>query len=216
MKKTILFTAIFALCFQAQSQNIRFGFTGGVSFANIHSKADGTTNNGNSKTGILAGILIDAPFNSHFSFQPGLQFVQKGMKNDLTIGGATEKVKLNTNYVEMPLNLLYNANSNPGNFFIGAGPSIALGISGEWKYDSPGNSLTQSVKFGTGDQNDIKSLELGANFTSGFCLPDGLFIAANFSMSLNNLMPGGSAYGTLKNRYFGVRIGYLLKNNKRK
>ncbi|MFI5133150.1 MAG: porin family protein [Chitinophagales bacterium] len=216
MKKTLYLAAIFAFCLQAQSQNARIGFTAGASFANFHSKANGSSDNGNSKIGLLAGMLVDVPLSSQFSFQPGLQLVQKGTKDEQTSGGSTEKVKLNINYVELPLNFLYNAKSNAGNFFIGAGPSVAFGISGKWKYDAPGTSLTQNVKFGNSDQDDIKSMDVGANFTTGFCFPDGLFIAADYNMGISNLAPGGSANGTLKSHYFGIRLGCLLKGNNKK
>jgi hypothetical protein len=216
MKKILLLAAISALCFQAQSQNARFGFTAGAAFANMHSKVDGESDNGNSKTGILAGILVDIPLSSQFSFQPGLQLVQKGTKDEQTDGSGTEKVKLNINYVEVPLNFLYNAKSNTGNFFIGGGPSIGFGISGKWKYDAPGTSLKQDVKFGSNDDADFKRMDMGANFTTGFCFPNGLFIAANYNMGFSNLFPGGSSDGTLKSSYFGIRLGCLLKGNNKK
>jgi hypothetical protein len=211
MKKIFFLAAIFALCFQAQSQKTRIGFTGGVSIANMHSKVDGESDNGKSRVGLLAGVLIDVPLNSQFSFQPGLQFVQKGTKDEQTYGGVTEKVKLNINYVELPLNFLYNAKSNSGNFFIGAGPYIAMGISGKWKYDDGPDSYSENVKFGSSDEDDIKGMDIGANFTTGFCFPNGLFIAANYNMGLSNLFPGGSSDDTLKNRYFGIRLGYFMK-----
>ncbi len=216
MKKIFLLATIVAFCSQAQSQNARFGFTAGLSIANMHSKVDGESDNGKSKTGILAGVLVDVPISSQFSFQPGLQLVQKGTKDQQTSGGVTEKVKLNINYVELPLNFLYNAKSNTGNFFIGGGPSIGFGISGKWKYDAPGTSLKQDVKFGSSDDADFKRMEIGANFTTGLCFPNGLFIAANYNMGLSNLFPGGTSDGTLKSHYFGIRLGCLLKGNNKK
>ncbi len=203
---------LFTCCyFSSLAQNTRIGFTGGASFANYHSKVDGDTDDGNSLTGFTAGLVIDCPISEHFSFQSGLNFVQKGTKDEQTFGSITEKVTLRTNHLEVPMNFLYNVNSNGGNFFIGAGPFIAFAVSGKWKYEDNDNSLTEDVNFGNTEDDDMKSLDFGANFCTGFCFPNGLFIAANYNMGMSNLAPQGPFDGTLKSHYFGVRLGYLLK-----
>lgn len=213
MKKLLLLTITFAGCyFAGHAQNTRIGFTGGASFANYHSKVDGESDNGNSKTGLTAGIVVDLSLGDHFSIQPALNFVQKGTKDEQTLGGITEKVSLRTNHLEIPLNLLYNTNGDAGNFFIGAGPSLSFALSGKWKYEDNDNSLTEDVKFGSNqDEDDMKGFDFGANFLAGYCFPNGMFVSANYNLGLSNLFPGGSSDGTLKSNYFGVKLGYLLK-----
>ena len=213
MKKTLLIAIIVVCCCKAQSQIPRIGFTAGASIANMHSKVDGESDNGSSKIGILAGFVIDVPLNDQFSFQPGLQLVQKGTKEEQTVGGSTEKVKLNINYIELPFNFLYHAKKS-GGFFIGAGPSLGFGVSGKWKYTAPGTSLKQDVQFGNDDNADIKRMDFGANFITGVCFRSGVSIGANYNLGLSNLMPGGSSNGTLKSGYFGIRLGYFLSGKK--
>ena len=216
MKKLFFLTVIFvASHFIGYAQTTRFGFTAGAAFANYHSKVDGETDNGNSKTGITAGILVDIPAGKHFSFQPAVNFVQKGTKDEQTIGGITEKVKLNVNCIEVPLNFLYNAGGSTGNLFIGAGPSLAFALSGKGKYDDGTNSITQDLKFGNSDDDDMKGLELGANFLTGYSSKSGLLFSVNYNAGLSNLIPGSSD-GTVKSHYFGIKLGYLLNSKGKK
>lgn len=209
MKKTIFVALIAALCSKAQSQNVRVGIFAGTSIANMHSKVDGESDNGNSKAGVLAGLMLDVPLESQFSFQPRLQFVQKGTKDEQTDGGITEKATLNINYIEIPLNFLYQPKGTKG-FFIGAGPSVGIGISGKAKYTYSGSTISGDLHFGNTDEDDIRRLDVGANFITGICLKNGITFSANFNQGLNNLFPGGASDGTLTNHYFGIQLGYFF------
>ena len=217
MKKLLFLTWLFAMSyFVSQAQNTRIGFTAGASFANYNAKMDGESDNGNSKPGLTAGVLADIPISKNFSFQPALNFVQKGTKDEQTFGGITEKVSLVTNQIEVPLNFLFNATGNTGNFFIGAGPSLAFGLSGKWKFEDGTNSLTEDVSFGNSESDDLKGLDIGANFLAGYCFPNGLMFSANYNAGLNNLAPGNSGSGSLKSHYFGIKAGWLLKGKGKK
>ena len=217
MKKLLLLTVVFTTCYCAgNAQSTRFGFTAGTVFANYQSKGGGVSENLNSKTGLTAGILVDIPSGKYFSFQPALNFVQKGAKDEETSGGVTYKTKLNINCIELPLNLLYNASGNTGNFFIGAGPSLAFSLSGKTKFEDGTNSTSENIKFGNGDDDDIKGLDLGANVITGYCFPNGLFLSVNYNTGLSNLAPGSSSDVKLTSHYFGIKLGILLKGNGKK
>lgn len=189
------------------------GFTAGTSIANYKVKVDGEDESSDSKAGLAAGVLIDIPAGKNFSFQPALNFVQKGTKEKQ----GNEKVTFNMNTIEVPLNLLYNSNGEAGNFFIGAGPSLGFNISGKLKYDDGTDTFKEDVEIGNDPDNDfIKGLDLGANVLAGYQFPNGLFISANYNLGLNNLFPGGSDDGTLKSRYFGFKLGWMLMKSKNK
>ena len=111
--------------FFSTAQNARFGFSAGAVFANYNAKYDQVEISGKSKTGITAGMLVDFPMGKKISFQPALNFVQKGTKNDEDFGnGSFEKSSSSVNSLEMPLNFLFNASGNSGTFFVGGGPSF--------------------------------------------------------------------------------------------
>lgn len=115
----------------------------------------------------------------------------------------------------MPLNFVYNTKSS-GGFFIGAGPSIAYGISGMDKYTDktdPSNSGNSKIKFGSGD-DEIKPLDFGLNALAGYKFPGGFLISGNYNLGLSNLQNGGSDAGTIKNNYFAIKLGYVFSSGK--
>lgn len=217
MKKLFFLPVIFlATSFAATAQNTRIGFTAGAVFANYHSKVEGESDNGDSKIGITAGVLFDISAGKQFSFQPALNFVQKGSKSKETYGGSTMKASINVNTIEIPLNLVYNAGGTSGSFFFGAGPSLAFAISGKVKFDDGSTSVEENLKFGNTDNDDIKGMDLGLNIMTGYCFQNGLLCAVNYNRGLSNLVPGGSANGTTKSNYFGIKLGYLLNKGIKK
>lgn len=215
MKKTVCI-AMVLISLNIHAQNIQVGFTTGLSTANYKSKVDGNTESGKVKAGFTAGVLIDIPAGQHFSFQPALNFVQKGTKDEQTFMNVTQKIRINVNCIELPLNLLYNTRGKKGNFFVGAGPSFAIAISGKLHYTDGTNSMSEKLKFGNGDDDFIRPIDLGANFVAGYAFPNGAMISFNYNTGLNNLFPQGSGNEKLRSNYFGIRLGYLLKNKVRK
>lgn len=213
MKKLFVLTVVCAtFYFTGNARNTRFGFSAGATFANYNSKLNGESDKGDSKPGVTVGVLVDVPVSQHFSFQPAINFVQKGTKEEE--GG--EKVSLGVNCIEVPMNFLYNTAGNSGNFFIGAGPSLAFGLSGKIKFDDGTTSESEDIKFGSGDEDLMKGFDLGANFLAGYAFSNGLFVSANYNMGLSNLNPSGSDDGTLKSSYFGIKLGFLLNGKAKK
>jgi len=199
------------------AQDVKFGFAAGAAFANYKAKADGISFSAEVKTGITAGILIDIPVDKNFSFQPALNFVQKGTKYEFSDFGITEESKMTVNLVEVPLNVLFNYPITGGTLFVGAGPSVAFALSGKEKYDDGTQTDENEISFGNDpDNDDMKGLDLGINLLGGFRLTNGLFVSTGFNAGLNNLLPGGSDEGTLKSNYFSVKIGFMLNCAKKK
>jgi hypothetical protein len=218
MRKSILLSvATTIIFFSSQAQNARFGVTAGAAFANYHAKSDGENDNGSSKTGLTAGLFIDVPVSTHFSFQPAVNFVQKGTKDEQTDGGVTAKAKMTVNCLEVPLNFIYNSNGSSGNFFIGAGPSFAFSMSGKLKYeDDLGNSFSETINFGSSEDDQMKGFDLGANFVAGYQFKGGILIAANINAGLSNLAIDKSNGDKLHSQYFGLRLGYQFKSKSKK
>lgn len=193
------------------SAQTKMGVTGGVTFANITAKLEGVSVSPKTKIGFTAGIFADVPLSPNFSFQPALNFVQKGSisKDD------TYSDKLGYSYLEIPLNAIYN---NSG-FFIGAGPSISFGLSGKEKFvdkEDPSNSQDTKIKFGSSEE-EVKRLEFGANVLSGYKTPGGFMFSVNYNLGLNNIQNGDAIEaGTVRNKYFAIKIGYIFSGTNRK
>jgi len=205
MKKTVttLATAfLFVVTISAQKASV--GITAGLSLANYKVKEDGNDESDKTKAGITAGLIANFPAGKNFMIQTGVQWVQKGTRENED--GGIDKVSINVNTIEIPVNFLYNSNR----FFIGAGPSVALAVSGKLR----AGDLSVKAKFGHSDEDLMKGFDFGANIVTGYQSPGGFLVAANFNQGFSNLMPGGPGSGTLKSHYFGIRIGYVLKSKK--
>lgn len=213
MKKSLACLAISALLLSITTygQKAVFGVTAGATLAKIHLK-DGSSNySPDSRVGLTAGILADIPIADNFSFQPAINYVQKGAKTE----EQDYESKLTLHYAEIPLNFLFKPEMANLQFFVGAGPSIAFALSGKEKEKYNGDTDTYKIKFGDDpDEHDMRRADIGANFVAGIETKSGFIAAFNFNHGLSNLVPGGSDDGSIKNRYFGLRIGFLLKGGK--
>jgi hypothetical protein len=101
--------------------------------------------------------VSDFKINKHFSFQPALYFVQKGgEEQSVDVNGNRNYKHTNTlNYFELPLNFVYSTEPSKTVFFIGAGPSLNLGLSGKIKIEAASEHSKEDIKFG-GNDNRLK------------------------------------------------------------
>lgn len=197
---------VFAVCSQAQMQKSSFGIHAGATFASVKAKASGIYISSSIHTGFTAGIVSSFNLGKSFSFRPELNFTQKG--GIINISGIENiKDKLTLNYIELPLNFVYNTNSSKGKFFAGAGPSFAFGVSGK---ERTSGMVTDEhkVKFGSGDNADFKAFDFGLNLLTGYQFENGLFFSGNYNFGISNISPDNSEKDY--NRYFGITIGFMF------
>lgn len=210
---TLLMAVAFFLPPVIYSQKANVGITAGATLSNGRISASGISITSDNKIGLTAGAFADVPIAELFSFQPALNFVQKGGKSE--VSDIDYESKLTLNYVEVPFNFLFKPKMQNVQFFAGAGPSIAVALSGKEKEKDNGGTQTYKYKFGNNpDEHDMKRTDFGANFITGIETKTGIIVAINYNMSLSNVAPGDSDDGTLKNRYWGFKIGYIFKAKK--
>ena len=151
------------------------------------------------------GVAADYGFSDAFSLQSGLIFTSKGYSYDLD--EISEEIdydgyeRVIFNYIELPVNAVYKIKG----FQIYAGPYIAFGICGKYKWDytydyygtEEGDSgkMKLKPKFGEVDEDDLGededafyALDGGFNFGIGYQF-DGFVIQAGYSLGLGNIMP---------------------------
>ncbi|MEP7373706.1 MAG: porin family protein [Chitinophagaceae bacterium] len=204
----LFFAAVLGSSLTAYCQKTSFGITGGASLANMHLKSGDISISVDNKIGLTVGVFADVAISENFSFQPALNYVQKGAKNKMTDIGYESKLTLN--YIELPFNFLFKPEMPRVRFFAGGGPSIAYALSGTEK--ESGNGNTYKYKFGNNpDDDDLKALDFGANFLTGIETKNGFLVSVNYNLGLSNLAPGSSSDGTIKSRYFGFKVGCMLK-----
>ena len=220
MKKTVLIVALSAAAFTVQAQTT-FGAHAGINGASFTDKTTSgsqtTTDKFDTKVGLIIGVNAEIPIASSLFFRPELNFIQKGgkLKQTEVVFGTTytTDAKVTTNYLELPLNLVYKFNGS--GLFAGAGPSIGYGLSGKANSKTTvGSSTTEDnsdIKFdGKKNANDgkghLKALDFGANFLVGYQFSNNLFLKANYTLGLSNISVEDNS--TTKNTGLGFTIGY--------
>jgi hypothetical protein len=218
MKKVILALLLIAGISPAFAQSVKFGVSGGLNESIL--SLQNTTNNDNSRlAGFHAGIFSDIDFGK-VSIEPGLFYTTKGQNNTVSESdelGNTFYSKGHAvyNYLEVPVNVLYNIPVGAGKFFIGGGPYLAYGLSGKTKMTTivtqNGTTTTSTddykLTFG-GQDGDLKRIDFGLGALGGFALKDGLSISAGYEHGLTNIENSGS--DKTKNNVISVSLGYCF------
>ncbi|WP_461451511.1 outer membrane beta-barrel protein [Mucilaginibacter sp.] len=125
----------------------------------------------------------------------------------------TAKSKLSIDYLELPVNFLYNMPVKGGKFFIGGGPYLAYGLSGKGKtteiITSNGNTTTTysetNSNFGS---EGLRRFDFGLGALGGFELNNGISISAGFEHDLTNIEQSGT--NNTKNEVFMASVGYTI------
>lgn len=209
MKKMFLISALvlFVLPFYASAQDTRIGASAGITVSDV----SGTVNEMNHtvKTGFIASILVDYPIGKRVAFQPSLSYVQKGnvKKED-----ATGRIINALRYAELNPNFLFNINTSPTRFYIGAGPSIAFNLPSKQVTDpNEGDKSYRDITFGKTMENDFKGFDYGVNFIAGVRFSNHIFFNASYNLGLRNLSTNETDGSSIKNTYFAFQMGYLFK-----
>lgn len=220
--KNLIFTGltIIVLLPIANAQKIRWGFTAGATLGQISTKSDGNSNNTGWLFGPSVGVTADIPLSKNFSFQPSLQYLQKGGKETENSTDPATTTSIRLSYLELPMNFLYRAPGTKGHFIFGLGPSIAYGLGGKAKVSEGSESGSTSIKFGSGADDLLKPFEISGNILAGYEWNNGIFFQIYYNHALNNIynnydLAPGEPSTKWNNSYFGVRIGYFLHTSKK-
>ena len=197
----------------AGAQSLSFGINAGATLASYKIKYSSVSITSKSKVGFAAGIISNVSIGKSFSFQPALNFLQKG--GALKESGYSDKSTLN--YLELPLDVVFNTNSTKGKFFAGLGPCLSFGLTGKEKYEDDGGHVEKTdIKFGSGNEDDLKPFELSGNILAGYQFKGGFFIAVNYNTGLSNIIiDNGEIDSKYHNRYFGLKIGFMFPGRKK-
>jgi len=220
MKKLFLIGTFSALSFAGIAQNSSIGIQAGANMSSPTIKdGSGSSFSKDMKIGLLAGIVIEVPFSESIGFRPEINFIQKGHKisSKETIGSIsyTDESEATLNYVEIPLNFVYNIPAGANHVFVGLGPSFGYGLSGKVKSKSTVTgqatvSDENKIEFGNDKaKDDLKPFDFGGNILAGFKMNNGLFFKAAYSMGLINIDLNTNS--TYKNNGFSFTIGYMFK-----
>lgn len=229
LKKLILMLTASFLCIASYAQKNKFFVKGGANIANITITDNGHDDDAHAMTRFHAGYMADFPLSKYFSFQPGLLFtgkgteIQQGQPSDALYWKTTTKL----NYIEMPVNLIGKIPLTNQNYtlFIGAGPYVAIGVSGKTKLIAKQFDMDFEEKIDVDFRTKIrienvnyrgpgfyvlKPFDFGFNGMAGFELKN-LLLSVNYGYGLSNLkyysIPG---IATGKHRVLSFSAGFKL------
>jgi hypothetical protein len=202
----VILLAVLANNIMAQT---KFAVFAGISPALYYTSDDYYNQSSSSdfKAGFFAGVNVHVAMGKHFAFEPGVSFIQKGgIETDNSMNNHL-KSTLTLNYIEVPLDFIY---SRRNRFYFGIGPSFDFGMSGKIKVSVGGMDEKSDIKFGGGDNDDLKSFDAGVDLLAGFHFKNGLFVATNINTGFVNLSNDNTA--KFYNAYWGIKLGYVFGN----
>jgi len=205
MKKLLLTLALSTAALFTFAQIPTIGIRGGVNFADVSASSGSASVSLGTLTTFNAGVFADLKAGA-ISIQPGLFYTGKGFK--LSDSDESGSAQLSLRYLQVPVNFVYHVPVVVGNIYFGAGPFAAFGLSGKTKATSGGTSIEQDVTFGDGEE-DVKRTEFGLQGIAGFQLKGGFLVGLNYDLGLTNIA-NTNQEGKLKNRVFGVSVGFTF------
>lgn len=213
MKKVVLAAAamFFAVGVFAQGQPLGIGLKAGVNFPKYNFSGDNSSDETKSTTNFHVTAFLDAPLSTYFSVQPGISLQGKGAKYlEGTLFGNEYEVTQNTMWVEVPVNFVAKLpTAHIGHIFLGAGPYVGVGLSGDNKISSD-ESSAEFGDFKFGKNETQKGFDFGVNFIGGYQLANGLQINAGYGLGLLDIMPENSGSVKQTNRVWSAGIGFLF------
>lgn len=190
MKKILLLSYLAVLCLHAAAQP-RFGILGGAVLA----KTNGEFSD-KSRAGIFLGMVMDLKLSKSVSLRPQLKYIMKGERD---VSGE----KGSYNYLELPINFVYNVPTKAGRFSFGLGPVVDYMISGSWTQQG---GSKEKIYF---NYDHVNQLDFGLNVLAGFEVKGGVFFNINYTLGLQDVWSADNI-GSNKNRALGIGIGIML------
>jgi hypothetical protein len=207
MKKLVfLLILLICACGVSFGQDLQFGVRTGLSFAS-QSIDNPDVISTNSVTTYNLSLIIEKPLKNSFYLQSGLGIIGKGVITYENAQTATYKLT----YIDIPLNLLYKFNlRGTGKLYVGAGPYLSVGLSGNVQFENTNNTSGESLAFG--NSQDYKRLEGGVNLAGGFELNNHLTFNTNYALGISNIATDDPTdpVTVIKNRVFSVGLGFLF------
>lgn len=220
MKKTcLLLLVVFttqAILAQSEFGVIAGGQTTWASYTTPEPDLGKTKQKTEMKYGFQLGGIMKMQFEGRLYFAPTVFYSMKGYKVKLTrpsyppdSAAIDNDVTIHT--LEIAPMLQYNFSSEPGHFFIKAGPSFDIQMMGKEKFNKTGGgSVSRNMKFGFNDYG-----YLGANLLLhvGYETSSGLVIFGHYTHGVGSIVNTDSG-PRIFHRAAGISIGKYFNRKK--
>ena len=166
-----------------------------------------STNANKSVTQFSGGLLAVFPVSNKTNLQTGVFYQGKGLGNEYL----TYRNHIRINYLQVPLYMNYRLKIKPGHVYIGAGPYVAVALSGRYESEVPQyyvedyyinprptgsyqlNKYSSKLIIGKKQQYqdvaDYNTRRMDYGFTghAGFILHNGLFLNGGYDLGIANI-----------------------------
>jgi hypothetical protein len=174
------------------------GYIFGMNLSTLKLKTEGLSSNPDTQIGVHYGAIFEIPLNNHFTFRPELLLSAKGSDYDID----SIYHSLSPVFIEIPLLAVCTFGSDVFKFSLFAGPYIACGMGG---YKIVGDGELKNLKYGSGENKDLRPFDIGFNFGAGLTIKR-MLISAQYGIGLANLSTDTSDGAEMKNRVIGISI----------
>jgi hypothetical protein len=215
----ILFLSLF-LCLTAHAQ-VKMGIEAGPDFARLLNVIQGynayggaVNEDSRSVTRFYGGFFADIPLDKkgQIIFRPHLRYTGAGgqIPQILDFNGneLVAQTSYKFDYFDLPVQLLFSPRISFIRPWIGGGFYTGFLLSAT----STSNQHTQNLNIGNSSNDDLKTFDLGFNFTAGFTLKCGVLAGADFQRSIPGITPkaiSGGSRPNIRNSIWGFHIGYV-------
>lgn len=209
------------------AQSVKFGIKGGYNRAFIDGGPLPAGTVGVFRPGFHAGVFATYGFNK-WSVQPALLYSVKGYRvtsdgvinySSATLPPPGSNIPLHIEgsqtyqYLELPINLLYNIKVKNDKIFLGGGPYMGYLLSAVGKRNTTidnGTPTYTETNYDIGGNGTFKRIDLGVSIIVGFAFKNGLLFNAAFSNGLTNIIAnqGSNPTPMTKNRVLSFSTGY--------
>ncbi len=194
ISKILMVVALVTFSFQSFAQT--FGVKAGLNMSKITGFKDAKM-----LLGFNLGATAEMEVADAFSVETGLVLSKKGVKQKED--GETFKESLV--YLEIPINGKYGIDLGGKKLYFAAGPYLAFGVGGKWKYEGDGESESGSIKWGSKkEEGEIKRLDFGLNLGAGVEF-GAIGINVQYGLGLTKISDADKAP---KNRALGISLSY--------
>lgn len=184
------------------NSQIKPGYIFGLNVSTVTLKSKGVESSPDKPLGIHFGGYFEIPVSGNFTFQPALLLSAKGSNYKID----SVDYSLSPIYIEVPITAMYSFGSDAIKISFFGGPYFACGVGG-YKIEPDGEM--KSLNYGSGENCDLKYLDIGVNFGAGLNIR-GLMISARYGIGLTNIAPETATDPEMKNKVFGISISSLF------
>ncbi|MFN0175814.1 MAG: porin family protein [Saprospiraceae bacterium] len=183
LNSVLAVAAFFLFCITTTNAQLTFGVKAGLNLANINYDGDEELDT-KMLPSFHAGAVVEFGITENIGIGSGLMVTGKGFKLEEEFLGETLKATSNPIYLQVPVTLNYN---NSG-FFAAVGPYVGFGLFGNAKVEAGGEKETESLEFGSSDEDDYSALDFGASLEVGYGFGP-IRVSASYGLGLANVIP---------------------------